>query len=56
MSSLTFFTGNEGCTTSALGTPAIMLMGAKSRTVSNGTLLYTAGLLVSVLPGDTNKV
>jgi hypothetical protein len=56
MSSFTVFTGSDGCTTRTLGTSARIVTGAKSRTVSKGTFAYTAGLLVSVLPGDASSV
>ena len=49
ISSLTFFAGTSGLTTSRFGTRAISVMGAKSLTGSYGSFLYSDALIACVL-------
>jgi hypothetical protein len=53
ISSFTELAGKDGCATSALGALAISVTGAKSRTVSYGTLPIR-GLMMR-LPGPTES-
>jgi hypothetical protein len=43
------FTGSAGCTAIASGVIAMVVTGAKSRTVSYGSFVYVCGLITSAL-------
>ena len=53
MSSFTLLAGTEGLTTSTIGTEAASAIGAKSFSMSNGSLAYSAGFMVTWLEAMT---